>query len=133
MVDGLLQSLNGLPDAFGPAPALDPVQTDFPNGRFRPSSSTWDLRRLRARSTHGGSISSGTQIGHSEEPTSSPSSRSRRPQLFHRRRHTSSSSQGTISHIATQKASDVERREAAKKKTKTPATPATQERLPLAQ
>ena len=88
LVDGMLQSLNGLPDASGPVPALEPYHTSFPGGEFRPS---FDRRQYRrSQSYQGHPHYSGSQHPLAEELSfESPPEISPRKKA-HKRRYTAS-------------------------------------------
>ena len=86
MVEGMLQSLNELSDASGPVPSLEPYQTSFPNGKFRPSFEPRDYHH--AQSQHGGSLSSGSHVFPPIEDASSDSTPYASPRKLHKRRYT---------------------------------------------
>ena len=119
VVDGMLQSLNRLPDASGPFPVLEPIQTSFPNGRFHPSADCRDWRRGRARSPHGGSFSSDAPAPSAIDEQSVASSAASTPKkpFLHVRRHTAHNSRGRVGVVAPE-LSDTDRRNLAKTREK---------------
>ena len=111
LVDGMLQSLNGLPGMSGLAAPVHTYETSFPNGEFRPSfdisenqRNTSSKRPTEASDSQGSVPSDAT--AHQDAPLTSP----RRPS--HKRRHTASSIRSKFS-TAPKPLSNEERRQLA--------------------